>query len=556
MSYFNVMMGMIPTLQFCRVQLPLVPLPMIYRNPAASLWLVHAGVDLPGRSSYFVSDDGKRFRELMEIANRRTDSAHIIGLEEFRVGKFRFEREGERARFVQESDAGEKLIAGALVLLGAEAVKRTIKRGDFHLITGSLVRERSLKGDISAILNEESSRRLRGSTISVSPIGGNEVRAIAKAALTDERAFAALAVLAERYNEDALDVLRKFPVERIAVAARHYEGPRHILWERAKEKDVVALEALTTLAMDTDEAIDWLINLYTVWKVPRVAEALSTIRLGGRDLGPGGLQVFADAGHPDAKRLLTGYDPKRLIAQARENTWAYDLMNCPPVRELGILVRHGDQKALDGLIALYREGHLVAREMVKTLIEEKVLRASVIPVIDLRGLKRKAIRDPRAVIALHRFHKDGHPRALEALRSLPSVDRLIELASESYDAVFALLFLHDAGDPRIRGGIDRVSTAKWESEYNLSGHSKVEGREARQAMSILASLGNEAATSYEGVVVPQRFARTVATLRVLSEIEHEGVKVVAFAPPPLSAEREGLDEEPPSLDPDEDDTLH
>lgn len=65
MNYVQMIMSMMPTLNAVPIQLPLVPLPVIYRDPAASLWLVHAGVDHPGRSSYYLSDDGKSFRQLM-----------------------------------------------------------------------------------------------------------------------------------------------------------------------------------------------------------------------------------------------------------------------------------------------------------------------------------------------------------------------------------------------------------------------------------------------------------------------------------------------------------
>ncbi len=534
----NLLANIIPCMQTQLSERSLVAEPEaeVYQDESAPLWIVQQGADDSGRSLYFVSDDGNCFHELMETGVKRTDCADITNLEAVGACGFRFEKGPATSSLFQETDAGDVLISGGLARVEPELARELLTRGAFHMIGASLLLKRIQSGDANAILNYNASRNLRGGPsygrLQVSDEG---LAALIQKSKEDERPLLALCVLAAHYCEPAREALSHYDAARLVDAARYYEAPRRILWERAKKGSEVALQALASAAAQSNSAVADLINLHLVWKVAGVPQSLRAVPIAARDLNPSVLQVFADVGHADAHRLLQDYDPAQYVDAARQNTWAYDVGNCPPVSELGALVRHDNQRAIDGLFGLYAEGHLVAREMIRKLIDEGTLGRSIVTCVDMEPLRSRAPQEPRVVIALSRFHDDGHPQALEMLAGLAPVDGLIDLASTNYDAVVALSLLDRSGNPGIRERIKAVSIEKWQKDYSLRGHSALDGREAREAMSILASLGNAAAREHEGFALPQRRAAALGALLVAAELAREMPVEVVVGRLPLRA---------------------
>jgi hypothetical protein len=381
-------------------------------------------------------------------------------------------------------------------------------------------------------------------------ISDEGMNSLVEKAREDMRAFLALCASAYHYNRASKEALSQFESNRLLEGARYYDAPARILWERAKSGNSDALEALRILAMDSDVGIRLLTNLHAVWHIADTRNALLTIPIEGRELNPSILKIFAGAGHADARRLLMNYQTEKLTLEARRDRWIQDVINSPAIAGLGILIRYGNRMALDNLFRLYEEGNLAARAMFNMLIDEGVInRSSVIGNVNLDSLESDAAENPRAVIALFQFHQDGHPHALRILRNIKSIDHLVKMAGESYDAVCAITILYRAGDHRVSQQINIVPITKWETEYSWRGHAKMEGREARHAMSMLASLGNKAAARHKGIALPQSHGATIAMIEALAK-DGDNIQILIAGHPPIDTPDSLTDRDPSLLDED------
>jgi len=531
------------------IQMPLQPASSVFYSPASSLWMAQIGTDWHGQSIYFTSNDGKTFRELMET-NRQTGPAHIVELEATNVGKFYFRKEAREAALSHKTDTAELLVAGAMSRLETKRAEEILIGGAFYLIDRNFLFDRMRTGDVNAILNYHRSQKFRGFHWNAPDISDEGMNSLVEKAREDMRAFLALCASACHYNRASKEALSQFESNRLLEGARYYDAPARILWERAKSGNSDALEALRILAMDSDVGIRLLTNLHAVWHIADTRNALLTIPIEGRELNPSILKIFAGAGHADARRLLMNYQTEKLTLEARRDRWIQDVINSPAIAGLGILIRYGNRMALDNLFRLYEEGNLAARAMFNMLIDEGVInRSSVIGNVNLDSLESDAAENPRAVIALFQFHQDGHPHALRILRNIKSIDHLVKMAGESYDAVCAITILYRAGDHRVSQQINIVPITKWETEYSWRGHAKMEGREARHAMSMLASLGNKAAARHKGIALPQSHGATIAMIEALAK-DGDNIQILIAGHPPIDTPDSLTDRDPSLLDED------
>ncbi len=532
----------------------------VYHDPAKELWIVQRGVDYPGRSIYFVSEGGRDFFEHMETESCESDGARMVRMERLNVHprhhwfseslwramkrqppvdlrKKRFVRTGERASLFEEVEGKEVRKSDSLALVALEDVMGVLGEGRYHEFNAHVLRERIAAGDLNAVLAYGLVYRSTGYARIDFP--EEHLPEVVERAGREGRALAALCILAGMDDAAASDALHEYGDGWLASAARYYAMPLQILWQRARDGGPEALEAIRALAFDLDNALDYLVELSGFWNAKGAAGALRTVPIEGRRLGPGALKAFAEAGHPDAEGLLRRYDPTPYIDMANRHRHALEISRCDGLSDLGILVRHDNRRALEGLLSLHADGHFAARLMLKKLVEEGFLAGGVLKVVDPAPLAERAGEDPMAVMALYHLHEDGHPGALEILRGLAPVDGLLRLASNDYDAVGAIYFLDKAGNPGISQGIDSVSIEQWKERYHWRGQARIDGREAREVMAILAGLGHEAACRHERVAVPGRAVAAMATQGAVAELRRQGYDVETIAEAPSSIADEG-----------------
>lgn len=540
--------------------LPLGLANAVYHDTSVPIWIAHHGHDYPGQSMYFMSSDGERFHELIQTGVDRAISPRVISFEKTTVilqqgrarylfarrrrietNRYRLELGDGEHRFFEETDVGEVLLSGALSLLGDEEALRILEQASYSIYNRQRMADRGRLGGLRLVLACGIGKRW--GEYALHSLNEGEAADVVEGASDDERRIAALCILGESSKHGDLGkVLVQFETSRLAPAARYYKEPMHILWQRAKDGDAEALEAIRLLALDYDEAVRKLLSLYCSRKVAGAREALLTVPIEGRAFYTWMFKDFDDAGHPDAKRILKEMDPKGFIDQVVRQRWVRDIANCSGLNDLGTLVRYGNQGALEGLLNLHADGHYAARLMLKRLVDEEFISKGVLKAVDLTPLEMRAHEDPMAVIALHNLHEDGHPDALKVLEELEPVDGLLAKASTNYNAIGAIYYLDAAGNAAVREGINSVSIEQWRERYNWRGQGKLDAWEARDAMSILARLGNEEACRHEGVAVPRRAMAALKTLQAVEELRAQGhdVKVVASAAPSIAEEGDAV----------------
>ncbi len=525
----------------------LYPQAQVYCSQDTSACFMNMGLNGRGPESlYFAGTGNGRFYELMETGISTRGTTRLVSLEALGVGPLQFELEdGTGALY----DAGGALIAGALGridpkdglaiiqeadlrLKQAKKKARTIGSASspFVLMDKPTLREKACQGDPNAImaLFNRPSYRWSGIDISKFPdIPEAMLGELGKMAMHDDRSYFAICALATVYNCIALSFLRnETDHRRLALGAQFYQAPLDRLWGLAKEGDAVALATIHGLALvHGGEAVQSLLNLFSVWKVPGAGAALQTLPIEGRGFIPTSLKIFADAGHPDATRLLRDEPVASYVAGAAKNNCATIVLQCPEVRDLVVLADSGNSGAVTGLLELFAAGHMPAREAVRQFQKSghPGFGPEVIARIDLSSLAARAATEPRVVIALYNFFTE-HDRfeASVILKNLP-VGHLLELAATHYDAIGAIYFLDQIGNGKIREGIHEVNIEQWRRDYNCGGHAKREGFEARDAMRILAELGHEEACRHERIAIPKRAARALATLEVVAAMQDTDV---------------------------------
>lgn len=505
----------------------------IYADSAASIWLAHIGIDRPGKSVYLASNDGRDFSQLLETGNRIDGETRTTLLEGIGAGSYRLERGAQGARLFLTEDAGEILLAGALTLVEPQQSEEIIAKGCLHPIEREVLFDLIKSGNIDAILNYGGICHCFYFILNPSISMRDNFDAldicdkISSQTNNDARGLTALSILADNGLHTAKKNLERIDDEHLASVAAQYESPLYILWARAKDGDTRALAVLGDLAITSEDAFRKILNLNVVWKTPGSAEILCSLPINSRKLLPWQLKALIKAGHANARDLLMNYNSSELVTEAKHKYSIEHLKYCEPMAELEILVRQRHPTAIDGLLELYADGNSIARDMIAKLTKELVLHPGLVMSIDLERFKDRLNHEPEAVLAVHRFHEDGHPNAAEMLRSVGDVQELLLQASEYYLAVCAIYALDRAGNRLIREGIDIVAIDKWKEEYNWRGHAKQEGREARDAMYMLAKLGNALACQHERVAIPIRAVKALNTLTEVSRLaKQEGAIVI------------------------------
>lgn len=514
-----------------RRRLFLVPRPipehssaLLYHDPRASIWIMRLELPRFREPLFLGGNDGELFLELLDHGTVFRAGVLVTGLEVVDTTDLRLEVEGDKGRLFRVEGSADTLIAGALALVRQDDLGRILKEPRFYQI-GRLTRtleQRYSDGDPDAILAYAKTAEYPDMLSRIAP---DKMEALGHAARENDRALFALCIFADKYHSNASRVLGQLGNRRLEPVARRSKSAVHVLWERAKEGNREALGIMGRLAVDVEHALIMLLNLYSVWGLKGVDEILHRMPIERMETSPHQLDLFVKAGHPSAGERLAAMSPQRYVDEARKNTWARDVINCNPVYQLGVMVRYGNAQALEGLLELYAEGHLPAREMVNELMHKGVIEIGIIQRVDLTRLAEKAVTNPRIVIAIDGFRRDGHVAAETILRDLEPIDELARSASSEYEAVVALSILDRAGNFRVRPRINNVSIEKWRKEYNYRGHAKIEGREARDAMAILAGLGHEGAARHEGIEMPRRAMRTLAAAQAVAQLRKEGVEV-------------------------------
>jgi|GEM_PF-5842893 len=537
----------------------------VYHDPIAPLWIVEHGAGRPGRSVYFASRDGQCFQELIEvgcgvegarrttelkrfsISARRNSLAYLMGgRDPLHIREYRFEREEGGGRLDRREGEGWDLESGALVRLSAEAAAELMRGAAYVVYNRNELRRHELVDFLSGFLAYENARIWNNGWFESWRLERDEVAKVIDGAEVDARSFAALCFLASNYDSAAQDELERYPTEKLADAGLQMAGPRKVVLQRAKAGDLQALEALRVAALTSKDA------LYDLMRVEGAGEALRSVPIERRRLPVWMLHCLDEKGHPDVARILMSRDAAPYVRDADRFRGSHEIVNCKPVGDLGTMVRYGNQAALDGLYRLYGDGHLMARLMLRELIDEGVLAKSVLEGnVDIKPLAARASEDALAVIALYKFHNDGHPDALQVLRELAPLQGLLEMAGASYNAVGALYCLDEVGNVRVREGINSVSIERWRERYYWRGHGKLDAMDARGSMHYLALLGHEEAARFEGMEIPKRAAAAKKVLEFASELAEEGrdVKIVFSSP----AEPVGEEDEETQGD---DDTIH